>query len=184
MTLHKEYNLIDDKEVVNKLNILSVPLIVIFGALFAGLGYLIKGNFEFDFSVYNFVLILGIYLLSILVHELIHGLFFKIFNKNGKVKFGTKNGLVYATSPNSLYSKKQFYIIVLAPFVVLSTLFTIALIFDVFELVEYIIIATVHASACVGDFYWIYLLKDEPKTVKVEDTEKGMNVYRGEFDAA
>ena len=60
------------------------------------------------------------YFILIIIHELIHGAFFKLFDPKGKVKFGFKNGVAYATSPHSFYSKGKFAIILLAPFLGIS----------------------------------------------------------------
>ncbi|SJN27501.1 hypothetical protein FM115_04070 [Marinilactibacillus psychrotolerans 42ea] len=37
--------------------------------------------------------------------------------------------------------------------------------------------ASLHAAACVGDFYWVFLLSRHLGNILVEDTEQGMTVY-------
>ncbi|MGJ8730804.1 DUF3267 domain-containing protein [Listeria aquatica] len=64
--------------------------------------------------------------LLLLIHEGIHGLFFKLFSETGsKVIFGYKNGLLYASSPNSFYSRNQFIWISIAPFFFITSILTI-----------------------------------------------------------
>ncbi|WP_161946081.1 DUF3267 domain-containing protein, partial [Streptococcus suis] len=96
----------------------------------------------------------------IVVHEAIHGLFFKIFCPENPVKFGFKwkSGMAYATSPGSLYNRMQMLVISLAPFVVISLGLIMVAVFWGMDVSLYLILATMHAAACVGDFYHAYLL--------------------------
>jgi len=42
---------------------------------------------------------------TLVIHELIHGLFFKVIcAPKSKIYFGFKNGLIYAFTPNCVYS--------------------------------------------------------------------------------
>ena len=101
MKLIKRVNLLDDKKLIMKLNILTIPLLVIFFALFTLLTLDRKLTEEVTIDLMYLVIAILSMAGLIIVHELIHGIFFKLFNKEGKVKFGFKNGLAYATSPNS-----------------------------------------------------------------------------------
>ena len=120
MKLIKRVNLLDDKKLIMKLNILTIPLLVIFFALFTLLTLDRKLTEEVTIDLMYLVIAILSMAGLIIVHELIHGIFFKLFNKEGKVKFGFKNGLAYATSPNSFYSSGQFLLILLAPFVLIT----------------------------------------------------------------
>lgn len=120
MKLIKRVNLLDDKKLIMKLNILTIPLLVIFFALFTLLTLDRKLSEEVTIDLMYLVIAILSMAGLIIVHELIHGIFFKLFNKEGKVKFGFKNGLAYATSPNSFYSRWQFLLILLAPFVLIT----------------------------------------------------------------
>lgn len=174
----KEVNLIENQKLAKKLGYLSIPLILVFGVCFSWITLKIKGEIDFDFAIWELFLIVILYLIILVVHELIHGIFFKLFNFEGKVKFGFKNGMAYAASPNSVYSKGQFAWISLAPF----TLITFALIFllmgQVLTPFSFVSVATLHAISCVGDFYWIVLILQAPKNVVIEDTEQGINFYQ------
>lgn len=108
MKLFRCVNLLENKKLIRKLNIFSIPLLILFLFLFYLLtlwdnssgdrGTASLGTFVFIFS-------LGA---MIIIHELIHGLFFKMFNTKGKIKFGFKNGLAYVTSPNSFILRRNF----------------------------------------------------------------------------
>ena len=113
----------------------------------------------------------------IIFHELIHGIFFKLFNKEGKVKFGFKNGLAYATSPNSFYSRWQFLLILLAPFVLITLILWLLYAYREISPYAFVWLASFHGSACIGDFYFCYLVTKAPAHSYVEDTEQGINFY-------
>ncbi|EUJ33789.1 putative zinc metallopeptidase [Listeria floridensis FSL S10-1187] len=116
--------------------------------------------------------------LIFIIHEGIHGIFFKVFGgTNSKVRFGFKNGMLYATSPNSRFSKKQFLCISLAPFVVITIVLTVLLVLGILPRMVFVFLAAIHGGGCVGDFYWTYLLSEEPENIEVEDTESGFNIY-------
>lgn len=177
MKLIKRVNLIDDKKLIMKLNIVSILLLILFFILFTLLtlwdNLSEKGGINF---LGMFIGIISL-LVIIVVHELIHGLFFKLFNTEGKVKFGFKNGLAYATSPNSFYSKGKFLVILMAPFIIITLLLFFMYLFRLIPPYAFIRLASIHASTCVGDFYFSYLVIKAPKNSCVEDTEHGINFY-------
>lgn len=184
MTLLKQYNLLENKKVIFWINLASFPLFFFFILFFSLLIVIISGESDFGFSfnwretsfmVYLFVLMIFFFL--IILHELIHGLFFKVFNKEAKVRFGFKNGFAYATSPDSFYTKGQFIWICLAPFILISSALIILVALDFIPILFFIPVASMHAASCVGDFYWVLILVLKPKTIRVQDTESGMSVY-------
>ena len=106
-------------------------------------------------------------------------LYFKIFgNEKTKVKFGFKNGMAYATSPGSFYSRGKMLIIALAPFVLISLFLTVCCELEWLSSPSYIALASIHAASCIGDFYLSYILISQKEEILVEDTEVGLNIYR------
>ncbi len=173
----KSLNLMENKKIIFRLNIASVLLVFLFFPLFTALVLKTKDIDIMRLSLNRLFQTLVLALCLIVIHELIHGLFFKWFHPKGKVKFGFKNGLAYATSPGSLYNKWQFAWISIAPFVLITFSLWLALELNNLEPIVFIYLATFHASACVGDFYWIYLIFKAPRKAWVEDTEVGINFY-------
>lgn len=186
MTLLKDYNLMDNKKLIFWLNMAVIPLFLFFIVLFTTFTYVFFGTSDFGYSVgmdnlSSFLISLAsffvIYFVLVVLHELIHGVFFKLFDPDGKVSFGFKNGMAYATSPNSYYQKNSFIMICLAPFVFITAglmlLMALGLITEYF----FVFYASIHAASCVGDFYWVFLLSRHSGDILVEDTEKGMTVY-------
>ncbi|MGO2082307.1 DUF3267 domain-containing protein [Vagococcus sp.] len=177
MKLYRSLNLLDNEKLIKKLNLWSLALTVLFFLLFIALAVFLKPSFTFNYSLRQLFFILILLVGFVLLHEVIHAFFFKWFNPKGKVRFGFKSGMAYATSPGSLYRKNPFLVIVLAPFVVITLLLVILLWMNVLSPEVFIIIGTFHSSACIGDFYYVYLLLRLPKDVQVEDTSVGIDFY-------
>ena len=148
MKLLRKIDILTDKKTNLWLNIGALLLILPFLFFFAWVALELleedEGLFVFTDFLYLFALLV--------VHELIHGFFFKIFgDEKTKVKFGFKNGMAYATSPGSFYSRGKMLIIALA---------------------------SIHAASCIGGFYMSYVLISQEEEILVEDTEVGLNIYR------
>ncbi|MBF2358559.1 DUF3267 domain-containing protein [Listeria welshimeri] len=170
--LIEEINLLESKKLIINLNIVAIVIVLVLTVL----GLAFSGGFEIVNGFAGVIWLCLGYLLSLIIHEGVHGIFFKAFHPEGKVKFGFKNGMAYATSPGSFYTKSQFFIISIAPFIVLTGLFVFLRFLGVNEAVIYLIFA-LHTSGCVGDFYYCILLLNRPTGILVEDTEKGINFY-------
>lgn len=181
MELIKEVDIMNNKKAVICLNLIAVPVVFLFMFLFGAIASKIQGNLMVDEISLNILrLMMGVLILFLIliIHELIHGLFFKLFNRKGKVKFGLKKGMAYATSLGSYYSKGCFVGVSLAPFVLISLLLFILLLLNALSPLEFVVLASVHAGGCVGDFYWVLLTLCSPKNSFIEDTEKGINFYQ------
>ena len=181
MKVVKELDLLHNKKVLIGLNIASLLVVLISLVFFGWLAaVLYRGNSRF--GILDILLTLLFSLVLLVIHELIHAFFFKFFgDQETKVRFGFKNGLAYATSLGSLYQRRQMLVIILAPFVLISTALTLAYLLDWLSLVPYVMLASLHASGCIGDFYIAYLILRQRGPILVEDTPVGMTIYQKEF---
>lgn len=125
--------------------------------------------------------IIALFFIIVIIHEAIHGLFFKVFNPKGKVKFGFKAGMAYATSPGHVYKRGQFFIIIIMPFVIL----TAVMLFMMFTMPNpaYKYYIALHTAACAGDFYYLYLILKHRNLAYAVDTEVGMGLYETKEEA-
>ncbi|WP_020006140.1 DUF3267 domain-containing protein [Salinicoccus albus] len=123
----------------------------------------------------SLLLIFAIMFAIITVHEGIHGIFFKLFSPNSRVKFGYQTGMFYATSPGEIFSRGSFAVIIIMPFV----LITAVLLFMMFAVPHgsYKYFIAFHTGACAGDFYYVYLIMKMKHMKFVEDTNVGMTLY-------
>ena len=111
MKLIKKINFMEEKKYVIGLNVAGLLLIFPFSMLFAKLTQLIFRADHYDFSGLDLAYLLVFTFILVVIHEYIHGFFFKFFGKGkAKVKFGFKNGMAYATSPGTFYHRKDFLV--------------------------------------------------------------------------
>lgn len=151
MQLIQRINLMENKKVIFWLNICSILLFILFLPIFSLL--LVIQNKPILTSEatngWGLLFLGGLFFLIIIIHEFIHALFFKIFYPKGKVKFGFKNGMAYAASPNSFYSKRQFFIIGISPFVIITIGLIILLFAKLIPAYFFVLLASIHA-ACLN----------------------------------
>lgn len=181
MRLLKEIDILHNKMTIILLNILVLPLFFLFLMFFVHFASSSKG-LVLGVSEFFYSLLLSVLLL--VIHEGIHGIFFKQFCPQNPVKFGMnwKSLMAYATSPGSLYSRKQMVIISLAPFVVITLILSIFFMLGWLPVGRYVFVVSLHAAGCIGDFYYGYLLlwRFRKEAILVEDTEIGLKIYLDE----
>lgn len=162
MRLLKEIDILHNKMTIILLNILVLPLFFLFLMFFVHFASSSKG-LVLGVSDFFYSLLLSVLLL--VIHEGIHGIFFKQFCPQNPVKFGMnwKSLMAYATSPGSLYSRKQMVIISLAPFVVITLILGASFscwvgyqqgymfLLSVFML-QAVLVIFIMAISCFGDF--------------------------------
>ena len=106
------------------LNIIGIFPFVIFGLIFSWLAFSLgklPSEGEISLSLSTIGLALAGALLTLVLHELTHGLAMQMFG--AKPKYGMMwQGMLYATSPGYAYHRNSYIVITLAPFVFISIL--------------------------------------------------------------
>lgn len=181
-----ELNVIEDEKVMKTvalwnivMTILSiVPFYALERRFSSGDPFYMQLNFQYIIISTAVVIIGGI--LIIMFHELIHGIFFKLFNPQGSVTYGYKAGMFYASSPGEVYHRKHFSVIIIMPFIIITTLLLTALYF--FDYTAITILLVFHTGACAGDFYFLYVMYQNRDLKYIEDTETGLVMYQKKPD--
>ena len=181
-TLDKEVNILENEKLAIKLNILALIFFVLFLPVFWLISKQIapiqQMNFFNHLGFFKILLPLVFFFIIIVIHELTHGIFMKLFNPKGKVIFGFKNGMAFAASPGSRFSRAHFFWISLSPFVLLTSTMIGFYYFGLINPSVFISITSMHAGACIGDFYWGLLIIQAPKKSLIEDTDVGIKIYK------
>ena len=115
----------------------------------------------------------------IVLHEGVHGIFMKIFGCK-KLKFGF-TGLYAFAGTNELISKKAYFIIALAPVVILGIILLILLFIfpmPIFWLIY--LLEIVNVSGAVGDIFVTVKFSKMPDDIYIHDNGVSMNVYSKE----
>ncbi len=131
--------------------------------------------------VWAFVLALVLgYLVSLPVHELVHGAAFKLLGGAGThVVFGAAQGMLYASCPGVRFGRRSFYAILLAPFVVLSSAYLAIGLAAGAPLLAWCLFG-LHASGCAGDFWLARAIVANPRADLCEDTKTGILLLASE----
>ncbi|MFR6611977.1 MAG: DUF3267 domain-containing protein [Collinsella sp.] len=116
---------------------------------------------------------------SFAVHELVHGVFFKLLAPAGaKVTFGAnrETAMIYACAEGVVYSRRRYMAVCLAPTVVVTTALALGFAFSGYPLLCYLA-AGLHLSGCVGDWYYVRTILRDRRIVACEDTSFGVRFF-------
>ena len=115
----------------------------------------------------------------VILHELIHGLVYKIMTKE-KLTFGITLTCAFCGVPNIYVTKKTALLAILAPFVLFTVIFLpIILILpaSLYNLALILLFGT-HTSGCVGDLYGTLVLSRLKGDILMNDTGPTQTFYK------
>ena len=174
--LNDSIDLENNKKAFFIMNIGSVVLFIIVMFIWVFL----FGALSFSDPIAMFIL-LGLFVLNIVIHEWIHGIFFKI-GHGDNVQFKFHGFAASASIPDRYFSKKHYLLVGIAPFIFLMILYSLFSIFayqylsDSYQFVSAVLIA-IHISGCMGDFYVCLKLLKKNQNTLVQDYGVGMRFY-------
>lgn len=122
--------------------------------------------------------ILVIMVITITLHELVHGLFFWLFAHH-RPQFGIGPGYAFAALPDWYFPKKQYLVIGLSPLIVLTVLGLAWCAFAPVMWIGWIFTGVViNVGGAIGDLYVCWRIAREAEDAWVKDTGDGFQVYR------
>jgi len=161
-----------------RLNMAAVPLLLVFGWLFARLIILLRSINPFPKGVLSFFTTVSGWellafplsiILMFVVHELVHGLFFWLFTRE-RPRFALKAGYAFAAAPEWYLPGPQYIIVGLSPFVLITLVTVLLAVFVMPPLVPYLLfISTFNAAGALGDLIVVGWVLRQPNTVLVKD---------------
>ena len=159
--------------------IISAALIVAGMFISFSLNDNIENQFD-GFYAFLGILFLISFVIIIIAHELIHGLFYKIFTKQ-KLTFGITLSAAFCGVPHIYVRKKAMLITCLAPCVIFSFVFLILMIifFNSLYYILFVVLFAVHFGGCVGDIYCaiLFIFKYKNKDILINDTGLKQSIY-------
>ena len=164
------------------LNILGVLLFAVFGAIFAsaavGLGNL-PSEGEFRFGLLEIGSVVAGIVLTLVLHELMHGLAMQMFGAKPRYGIIWKGAMLYATSPGYAYRRNNYAVIALAPFVFISILVVLGMwsLQGTLWVALLGICGVVNASGAVGDMWITLIVLRYAATAFVMDERDGIRVF-------
>jgi len=117
-------------------------------------------------------------LVSITLHELVHGVFFWFF-AGQRPRFGLGPGYAYAAMPGWYFPKRKYLMVGLSPLVVLTVVGLVLVPFLPGGLLGPVFWGLViNAGGAIGDLYICLRIAREAEDVWVQDHGDGFEVYR------
>ena len=181
---YKEDYSIDAKS--NKFTLIAtlVTLILTVSVIALALSFIhFNVNLRIDGIKDLMIIIIGLvcFILYIILHELTHGLFYKIFTRE-KLKYGFTLTVAYCGVPTIYVKKIPMIITCLAPFVIFSIVFITPLFFVTNNLI-YLVISILlgfHVGGCSGDLFAtiIMIFKYHKKDILINDTGPKQTFYK------
>lgn len=115
---------------------------------------------------------------AILLHELVHGLFFWWFSR-ARPSFGLGAGYAYAAVPGWYFAKWPYLVIGLSPLVLLTALGLLALLVVPAEWLSMLFLAIAfNAGGAAGDIFVCIRVALSPDSVLVQDLGDVFELYR------
>lgn len=162
------------------LNVINILFVIISFLILIPLKFKeIKFDNLIELSIVMFIVLIG-FIIYIVLHELTHGLFYKIFTKQ-KLTFGVSLTYAYCGVPNIYVRKKEAIIACLSPLIIFSIIF-LTLIFILppnYINLSIIILFSFHFGGCSGDiFLSLILLIKYDKDTYIKDTGPTQYIYK------
>ncbi len=184
MKLPQNYDLLEtiDLKSDKKSNALIQAIsIVLYVLLFIG-GYFTKdltffAYLHFKYIIFNVLIAVLGSIVYIVLHELTHAVFIKIFEPKSKVKFGFTAGMAYAGS-DECFKKLPYLVIALAPLVIWTLLLLIpCLLVPTVYFWGIYFVQMLNVSGAAGDIYVTIKVLKAPKDCLILDNGVSMEVY-------
>ncbi len=175
--LTREIDMRKDKRIAFWLNLVGTLVFLATGVV----GYFIHPVTDWmSFDLYQVLaLVLGLFI-YIILHELIHAFFMRLFCK-AKVNFGFHTYAAFAGMKQGYFTKAEYIIIALAPVVLLgAALVCLNIFLPESWFWAFFIIQGQNIAGAVGDYFVIILLLKTPRKTLVNDDGMSMRYYVGE----
>jgi len=128
------------------------------------------------------VLLLVVMIAAIVIHELVHGLFFWLFSRH-RPKFGIGFGYAFAAMPDWFFPKQQYLVVGLSPLVALTVLGLAASAFVPLTWLGALLFGmTINAGGAIGDMYICWRIAFDQAEVWINDSGDGFQLYRRKVD--
>jgi hypothetical protein len=162
------------------LNLATLPVAALAITLLLGFTSLVRTGENLSLQVgglWSVVGAIGLYVLMILTHEAVHGVFFWWYTRAMPV-FGVSWTYAYAAAPRWYILRSQYLVVALAPFVAITVVGLLLIALGPPKMiipVSFVIVA--NAAGCVGDFAVVWWLMRQDRRALVQDVGDAMTIY-------
>lgn len=161
-----EINLKTNKKLAITLNIVGLIVTVLVFYLLSIFGAVVRSgtmNISGSLSAGTMIILLGLTVFILLVHELIHGFFFWLFSRRRPV-FALRPLYAYAGAPTWYFPNRQYAIITLGPLVIIGAVgLLLIMLVPVSWLLMIAFLVALNTGGAIGDlFVFTHLQKCSP----------------------
>ena len=181
----RSFDLKRDRSLLIKLNLAGLFLLLPVGWLFLSLGTLLNPQTSPVSSIrsptsslpFQILAYLCAAFLAIILHELIHGIFFWIVTRTPP-KFGFKGAYAFAAAPEWYIARDPYLWIGISPLIVISLAGILVIpALQPWILPAWLFMLIVNATGAVGDVYVVSWLIRKPKNLLIQDSGDLIIVY-------
>jgi len=162
------------------LQILSVPLFVVSGALFFWLAIRLGAMPSLlNFSLLGCGLVLMSILLTFALHELTHGVAMQTLGAHPRYGVLLKQFMLYATAPGFAFRRNSYLVVALAPLICLSILAILGMmaLMGTAWVALFAFCATINAGGAIGDLWITKIVLRYPASAYIMDERDGIRVF-------
>ena len=162
------------------LQILSVPLFAVSGALFFWLAIRLGAMPSLlNFGLVECGLVLMSVLLTFILHELIHGVAMQIFGARPRYGVLLKQLMLYATAPGFAFQRNSYLVVSLAPLICLSILAILGMmaLMGTAWIALFALCASINAAGAIGDLWITRIVLRYPANAYITDERDGIRVF-------
>lgn len=162
------------------LQILAIPLCILSALIFSRLAVSLgKLPSALTFGLGGMGVVIAAILLTIVLHELAHGITMRRFGAQPRYGVLWKQGMFYATAPGFAFRRNDYIKIALAPLIILSLLAILGMWFlsGTFWVAALAIGGVINASGAIGDLWITWIVLRFPVTAYVVDEKDGIRVF-------
>jgi hypothetical protein len=122
--------------------------------------------------------LIGLVVIQLILHELVHGLFFWIFTRQAPL-FGFRGWYAFTAAPGWFFPRWQYLSIDLAPLVLISLLCLLLLTILPASpaLAGVLFAAAINAASSVADLWYALKVLAERRPILVEDFGEGFHLH-------
>jgi len=168
---HLDLDMSKNKWVVFWITLIQLFLILFFFLILAVI------NIEITFNIWSSLSSIPLLVLVVVVHEWIHGLFFKM-GTDQKVKYAFHGFAASASVPGVYFTKRHYMLVGIAPAIFLNLfLFLLCFVPSKEWSSLFFILLAIHFSSCSGDFFVFIRFLSLNENSLIEDTGIAMKVF-------
>jgi Putative zincin peptidase len=175
-----EINLKKNKRLAIILNIIAVVVAIFSFYLLSGFTALMRPglmNSSGSITLVMVVILVGLYVILMTMHELIHGFFFWVFTRSRPV-FGIRQFYAFAGAPAWYIPTRQYAFVTLGPLIIIGVAgMLLMLIVPESWLLTIIFLVALNTGGAMGDFLVFTHLFKLPQTCLANDTGDVITFY-------